>query len=243
MDVTSPLMTMSSCLSLGSNLELRWWKSALVVCLLFFFLGMRRSPLAANGPYCDVTITPPLVWCILLFRKIKEMNAGATSRALPMGKCFPLKAWQGKGVGGLFVGGAKTKTLLYGFSEEWLWVQSREWVKSLFFVCVFFFPFSTTHPSLALWVIIEKNLYSYSLFHPDSIYSSNNNISYSEKVFQVYYYYYYFFDLQKTAIQHNTKKGKETKRKTGHKTCKKPTTIAPNLPTTHSEYRFQQNCH
>lgn len=30
-------------------------------------------------------------------RKIKEMNAGATSRALPMGNRFPLKAWQREG--------------------------------------------------------------------------------------------------------------------------------------------------
>lgn len=64
-------------------------------------------------------------------------------------------------------------------------------------------------------------------FVSSSIYSSNN-ISYSENIFQVY-----FSDLKKTAIQHNTKKVKKQKRKSGHKTCKKPTTIAPNLPTTH----------
>lgn len=32
------------------------------------------------------------------------------------------------------------------------------------------------YPLLALWEFIEK-LYSHSLFNPDSIYSSNNNIS------------------------------------------------------------------
>lgn len=112
-------------------------------------------------------------------RKIKEMNAGATSRALPMGNRFPLKAWQREG------GNKQTKKntpLLCGYFRRVLMSPVGEWVKSPFF------PFLTTHPSLALWVIIEKkNLYSYSLFHPDSIYSSDNNISYSEKVFQVYF--------------------------------------------------------
>lgn len=125
-----------------------------------------------------------------------------------------------------------------------LWIFQKSAYESSWRVGeVSFFSFFNHSPlSSTLSDNRKKNLYSYSLFHPDSIYSSDNNISYSEKVFQVYFSFL-FFDLQKTAIQHNTKKVKKPKGKTGHKTCKKPTTIAPNLPTTHSEYRLQQNCH
>lgn len=172
MDGTSLLMTMSSCLSLGSNLELRWRKSALVLLDDTKSTGCQRAALWHHR-YPTARLMHRSV------RKIKEMNAGATSRALPMGNRFPLKAWQREG------GNKQTKKntpLLCGYFRRVLMSPVGEWVKSPFF------PFLTTHPSLALWVIIEKkNLYSYSLFHPDSIYSSDNNISYSEKVFQVYF--------------------------------------------------------
>lgn len=123
-------------------------------------------------------------------------------------------------------------------SEECLWVQLESgW-------SLFFFPFLTTHPSLALWVIIEKKN-SVQLFFV----SSWQYLQQQQQYFILWkgipsLFFFSFFDLQKTAIQHNTKKRvKKPKGKTGHKTCKKPTTIAPNLPTTHSEYRLQQNCH
>lgn len=96
-----------------------------------------------------------------------------------------------------------------------LWIFQKSAYESSWRVGeVSFFSFFNHSPlSSTLSDNRKKNLYSYSLFHPDSIYSSDNNISYSEKVFQVYFSFLFFFDLQKTAIQHNTKKGKETKRK------------------------------
>lgn len=53
------------------------------------------------------------------------------------------------------------------------------------------------------------------LYNQAAIYSSNNNISYSENIFQLY-----FSDLKKTAIQAQYKKIEESKEKCGHKTCK-----------------------
>lgn len=54
----------------------------------------------------------------------------------------------------------------------------------------------------------------------------------------------FIFLLSKRQSFNIIQKVKGNKRKTGHKTCKKPTTIASSLPTTHFlEYRFKQNCH
>lgn len=227
MDGTSLLMTMSSCLSLGSNLELRWRKSALVFLDDTKSTGCQRAALWHHR-YPTARLMHRSV------RKIKEMNAGATSRALPMGNRFPLKAWQREG------GNKQTKKKKYptlcGYFRRVLMSPVGEWVKSPFF------PFLTTHPSLALWVIIEKK--SVQLFFV----SSWQYLQQRQQYFILWkgipsLFFFSFFDLQKTAIQHNTKKVKKPKGKTGHKTCKKSTTIAPNLPTTHSEYRLQQNCH
>lgn len=112
-------------------------------------------------------------------RKIKEMNAGATSRALPMGNRFPLKAWQREG-------GEQTNQKKYPTP---LWIFQKSAYESSWRVGeVSFFSFFNHSPlSSTLSDNRKKNLYSYSLFHPDSIYSSDNNISYSEKVFQVYF--------------------------------------------------------
>lgn len=81
---TRLLMTMSSCLCPGSNLELRWRRSALV--FFFFFQDETGSMRCQRYPTAS----------LMHVRKIKEMDAGATSRALPMGNRLPLKAWQGK---------------------------------------------------------------------------------------------------------------------------------------------------
>lgn len=163
------------------------------------------------------------------------MNAGATSRALPMGNRFPLKAWQR--------GGEKTTTTKKYPTPLWVF-QKSAYESSWRVGEVSFFSFFNHSPlsSTLSDNRKKKTLYSYSLFHPDSIYSSNNNISYSEKVFQVYFSFLFLISRRQpfSTIQ---KKLKKPKGKTGHKTCKKPTTIAPNLPTTHSEYRLQQNCH
>lgn len=172
MDGTSLLMTMSSCLSLGSNLELRWRKSALVFLDDTKSTGCQRAALWHHR-YPTARLMHRSV------RKIKEMNAGATSRALPMGNRFPLKAWQREG------GNKQTKKKY----PTPLWIFQKSAYESSWRVGeVSFFSFFNHSPlSSTLSDNRKKNLYSYSLFHPDSIYSSDNNISYSEKVFQVYF--------------------------------------------------------
>lgn len=98
---TGLLMTMGSCPSPGSNLELRRWQSALV-------FGHKLVPQTANGQLRDIIITRPLGECIVLSAKIKQTDAGATSRALPTGNRTPLKAWQEN---------QKTRTLLWVFGK------------------------------------------------------------------------------------------------------------------------------
>lgn len=61
-----------------------------------------------------------------------------------------------------------------------------------------------------------------------AIYSSNNNVSYSENIFQLY-----FSDLKKTAIQAQYKKLKKVKGNVVTKPVNKILKVAPNLPTTH----------
>lgn len=132
----------------------------------------------------------------------------------------------------------KTKKKLCGFFGRVVMSPVGESGSSLFF---FFHPsfFNHSHPHSTL-SDNRKKLYSYSLFHPDSIYSSNNNSSYSENRFQVY-----FSDLkEKTAIQHNIQKGKETKRKLVTKPAKNlQLLLLIYQQLTYSEYRFKQSRH
>lgn len=227
MDGTSLLMTMSSCLSLGSNLELRWRKSALVFLDDTKSTGCQRAALWHHR-YPTARLMHRSV------RKIKEMNAGATSRALPMGNRFPLKAWQREG------GNKQTKKKY----PTPLWIFQKSAYESSWRVGeVSFFSFFN-HSPLSSTLSDNRKKKSVQLFFV----SSWQYLQQRQQYFILWkgipsLFFFSFFDLQKTAIQHNTKKVKKPKGKTGHKTCKKPTTIAPNLPTTHSEYRLQQNCH
>lgn len=102
----------------------------------------------------------------------------------------------------------------------------------LFFLNPFFF---LNRPPLSTLSDNRKKLYSYSLFHPDSIYSSNNNISYSENCIPTFIFQISrrqpFSTIQKKSKE--TKKGRNLVTKTCKKKKKTSTTIAPNLPTTH----------
>lgn len=163
---------MSSCLSPRSNLELRRRQSALV---FWDETGSCQRPNSWHHHYLTACLNASFCQ-----RKIKETDAGATSRALPTGNRPPLKAWQGKE--------KQQKPLLCGFF--WKSGYESSWKKrrgsSLFYFTLLFFLLN--RPLLALWVIIEK-LYSYSLSHPDSIYSSNDNISYSENGLRVLFFW------------------------------------------------------
>lgn len=197
MDGTSLLMTMSSCLSLGSNLELRWWKSALVFLDDTKSTGCQRAALWHHR-YPTARLMHRSV------RKIKEMNAGATSRALPMGNRFPLKAWQREG------GNKQTKKkntpLLCGYFRRVLMSPVGEWVKSPFF------PFLTTHPSLALWVIIEKKICTAILCFILTVFTAATTIFHTLKRYSKFIFLFFFWSPEDShSAQY--KKGKETKRK------------------------------
>lgn len=149
-------------------------------------------------------------------RKLKEMDAGATSRALPMGNRLPLKAWQGK----------TTKMSPVGESVAFLFFFLKPF-------CFFNHPLSTLSDN-------RKKLYSYSLFHPDSIYSSNNNISYSENCISTF-----IFRISRRQPFSTIQKEKVKKPIKEENWSQKP---AKNLPLllliyqqlTCSEYRFKQ---
>lgn len=105
--------------------------------------GFWTRPGPTNGPLlCDIIITRPLVYCIVLSPEIKETDAGATSRALPTGNRPPLKAWQG--------GGGQENPLLCvffwksGYESGW-----GEWVIALFFHLSFFKPLSPSFSTLS----------------------------------------------------------------------------------------------
>lgn len=117
-----------------------------------------------------------------------------------------------------------------------LWVFGRvamnpvgEWLSFLFFLSFFLCFLTTLTPLSSTLSDNRKKLYSYSLFHPDSIYSSNNNISENcipSSIFLICLFIYFFSDLKKpfSTIQ---KKVKETKK------IKEKKTWSQNLPKTY----------
>lgn len=154
-------------------------------------------------------------------KKIKEMDAGATSRALPMGNRLLLKAWWGGG------------WTYSPFLEQWLWVQLES---GSHFIFVFLI---TLPPSLAL---LSDNTKHVQLFFVSSWQYLQVTIFHSLKMYSKFY----FSHLKKTAFRHNTKKKeiKGKKKKNWSQNLQKPTTIALIYQQlTFSEYRFKQNCH
>lgn len=198
MDGTSLLMTMSSCLSLGSNLELRWRKSALVFLDDTKSTGCQRAALWHHR-YPTARLMHRSV------RKIKEMNAGATSRALPMGNRFPLKAWQREG------GNKQTKKkntpLSVDISEECLWVQLESGWSLLFF------PFFLNHSPLSSTLSDNrKKICTAILCFILTVFTAATTIFHTLKRYSKFIFLFFFWSPEDShSAQY--KKGKETKRK------------------------------
>lgn len=124
---------------------------------------------------------------------VKETDAGATSRVLPMGDGLPLKAWQGCA----WVGDSRGLAIFvfFGYTPP---------PNSLLI----------TQSSLALLGIIEKKLYRYSLFHPD-MFTSATAIFHTLEMCLTF-----LFFLNKISIQQITTSVKKHKNTTGQKRSK-----------------------
>lgn len=212
------LMTMSSCLSPGSNLELRRWESALVF-VFFCVCGQdvvcqRAAPWHHHYP----TASRNASFCR---PKIKETDAGATSRALPTGNRPPLKAWQGK----------KTKTKQQPKPLCGLFVnphRERERVIPLSFFCL---HSSFFHPSLSSGNNRKTNCTAILCFIL-TVFTVATTIFHTLKTYSKCI----FFPISKKdsrSAQRYKKVRKKKGKKVVTKPAKKPTTTAPNLPTTH----------
>lgn len=114
-----------------------------------------------------------------------------------------------------------------GYESSWRERVISRSLSIFFFVTPFIFNHS--HPSLALW--LSDNRKTVQLFFV----SSWRYLQLQQQYFILWKHIPSFIlsDLEKTAHSARYKKIKKPKRKSGHKTCKKPTAVAPNLPTTH----------
>lgn len=195
MDGTSLLMTMSSCLSLGSNLELRWRKSALVFLDDTKSTGCQRAALWHHR-YPTARLMHRSV------RKIKEMNAGATSRALPMGNRFPLKAWQREG------GNKQTKKIPHS-----LWIFQKSAYESSWRVGeVSFFSFFNHSPLSSTLSDNRKKICTAILCFILTVFTAATTIFHTLKRYSKFIFLFFFWSPEDShSAQY--KKGKETKRK------------------------------